>query len=220
MQTCIPTHDLCVAYYFFDFNDPAKQTVEGLLRCLIFQLAVSREKTPQVLEQLYTRHHKDRGSPTQPTVEEWTSLLLTLLGFRECFHVLIDALDECLEEGLLHDTIKSLLHRSQNSTRWLFTGQVSEEMTVSLGEVNVKNIHLETAAVDHDIARYLHATLENEPKLRSFSRKAKTLIISEIETKSRGMSVKITCDISLVEGKEAKSIFNKVSMGPMSAGHA
>lgn len=50
MQTCIPTHDLCVAYYFFDFNDPAKQTVEGLLRCLIFQLAVSSEKTPQVLE--------------------------------------------------------------------------------------------------------------------------------------------------------------------------
>ena len=190
MRTCSPTLDLYVAYYFFDFNDPAKQTVEGLLRCLIFQLAVSTDVVPKELEQLYAVHHKDRGSPTQPTIKEWTSLLLALLRCRQVFHIVIDALDECLEEGLLYDTIKSLLNRSTNSIRWLFTRRASEEVAVNLGVVGIKSICIEATAVDHDIARYLHATLENEPKLRSFSGKAKSLITSEIETKSRGMSVK------------------------------
>lgn len=190
MQTCSPTDDLYIAYYFFDFNDPAKQTVEGLLRCLIFQLAVSTDEVPKVLEHIYAKHHKDRGSPTQPTIEEWIALLEELLGLRQSFHVVIDALDECLEEGLLHDTIKSLLSRSKNSIRWLFTRQVSEEVALNLSEMGINIIRIETAAVDHDIARYLHATLENELKLRSFSQKAKSLISSEIETKSRGMLVK------------------------------
>ena len=60
-------------------------------------------------------------------------------------------------------------------------------MRVNLGEVGVQNIRLEIAAMDQDIAKYLHATLENESKLRSFSGKAKSLITSEIETKSQGI---------------------------------
>jgi hypothetical protein len=187
MQTFSTARDLYIAYYFFDFNDPAKQTVEGLLRCLIFQLAVSTEAVPEELEKLYAQHHKDRGSPTQPTIKEWTSLLLALLSFRQCFHIVIDALDECLEEELLHDTIKSLVNCSENTTRWLFTRQASEEVALDLSVAGIESIRIETSAVDHDIAKYLHATLENEPKLRSFAPKAKRIIRSEIQTKARGM---------------------------------
>ncbi|MCJ1263723.1 hypothetical protein MMC22_003593 [Lobaria immixta] len=217
MQTCSPADDLYVAYYFFDFNDPAKQTVEGLLRCLIFQLAVSTDVVPKALEHVYARHHKDRGSPTQPTIKEWIFLLEELLEFRQGFHIIIDALDECLEEGLLHDTIESLLGSSKNSIRWLFTRRVSEEVALNLNEMGINIIRIETAAVDHDIARYLHATLENEPKLRSFSKKAKSLISSEIETKSRGMFRWAQCQLDalkLLKDRRLKTVGIVLSLLP------
>ena len=68
--------------------------------------------------------------------------------------------------------------------------------------VGANSVRIEPAAVGDDIARYLHATLENEPKLWSFPRKAKSLITSEIETESRKVLVKSLYDICLIQGKD------------------
>src|SRR5947207_809448 len=121
MQTYNTAQTLHIAYFFFDFNDPAKQTVEGLLRSLVFQLAASVEPVPKILQTLYARHHEDRGCPTQPTLKEWTSVFQELLRSRAPFYIVIDALDECREEELLVDTVKSLIVQSRDTTRWLLT---------------------------------------------------------------------------------------------------
>lgn len=189
IQTTSTTKDVQVAFFFFDFNDPAKQTVNGMLRSLVLQLAISVEAIPQALEDLYAQHHEDRRLATQPTIKEWMSILLQLLNGREQFYVVIDALDECVEDDLLADTIASLVFQSGKSIRWLFTRRTSEQTLSSLLSANIENVRIEPSAVDRDIATYLNATLENDPRLQTFTSKAKTMIRSEIQGKARGMFV-------------------------------
>ena len=185
-----PLQNIQVAFFFFDFNDPAKQTVEGMLRCLVFQLAMSVETLPKCLAELYARHHhQDKGFTTQPTVEEWISILTQLLDHNDPFYIVIDALDECQEEETLLDSLEDLITRTARSVRWFFTSQASNTVSSLLKFPDVKCVHIETLAVDKDISTYLEATLENDIKLRSYSAKAKVMIKSEIEDKARGMWV-------------------------------
>lgn len=176
-----------VAYFFFDFNDPAKQTVDGMLRSVIFQLAASVETVPKALMELYARHNQDRGFTTQPTIEEWISTLLALLEDRDPFYIIIDALDECREEESLLDCIQHLVAQSTRSIRWLFTCQISDVVTSILQSANIKSVRIEVPAVNNDIATYLGAIVEKDNRLRSFSSKAKAKIRSEVQIKARGM---------------------------------
>lgn len=193
MHTTPATHDVRIAYFYFDFNDPEKQTVEMMLRSLVFQLAVSAETIPQALRDLYSRHQAGRGIVTQPEMQEWTSVLRELLSMRGEFYVVIDALDECREEDFLIDSIKALVQQSVKSTRWLFTRQISEDVASSLRAADVLDIDIESVAVNRDIATYLQATLENDNKLQTFGAKAKNLIRSEIHGKAGGMLVLTIC---------------------------
>ena len=187
MQTTSIADEGHVAYHFFDFNDPAKQTIEGMLRSLVFQVAVLSETIPKPLEALYSRHHKDRGLATEPIVGEWFSTLLALMEGKDAFYIVIDALDECHDEGQLAETIDSLASRSPVSTRWLVTSQISDKASSFRHYSGFQTLQIESSAVDHDIATFLNAILENDPKLRHFVSSAKKLIRSTIQAKARGM---------------------------------
>ena len=176
-----------IAYFFFDFNDLAKQTVEGMLRSLVFQLAMSLESIPKALEELHERHHQYRAPNARPTVEEWIEILVNLLNEKERFYVVVDALDECQEEIFLVHHLRDIVSRSADSTRWLFTSQVSDQFSLSLSCAGVQIVGMEASIVDDDIARYLDATLEIDPRLRSYSSQAKEKIGYEIRIKAQGM---------------------------------
>jgi hypothetical protein len=45
-----------IIYFFFDFNDVAKQSIEGMIRSLIFQLIAKLDEVPQIVRKLYSTH--------------------------------------------------------------------------------------------------------------------------------------------------------------------
>lgn len=184
MLTTSTTDEMRVAYHFFDFNDPAKQTTEGMLRSLVFQIAMLSETVPEHLEALYSRQHQNPRLATEPTVAEWLSTLLAMMKGKDAFYIVIDALDECSNEWLLAETLVS---QSPVSTRWLLTSQILDEASSFHRYSGFQFLQMESSTVDHDIATFLNAILESDPKLRSFLPRAKTLIRSTIQTKSRGM---------------------------------
>lgn len=185
MFTTSTTDEVRVAYHFFDFNDPAKQTTEGMLRSLIFQIAMLSEIVPELLEALYSRQHQDPRLVTEPTVAEWLSTLLALMKGKNAFYIVIDALDECSNEWLLAETINVLASQSPVSTRWLLTSQILDEASSFRRYSGFQFLQMESSTVDHDIATFLNAILESDPKLRSFLPSAKALIRSTIQAKSR-----------------------------------
>ena len=186
IQNTSTLNSLQVAYFFFDFNDPKKQTVDGMLRSLVFQLTVSAEAVPKALDELYARHNQ-RGNPTQPNLGEWISLLMQLSQERNACSFVIDALDECQENDSLKVCILDMVNRSPQSVKWLFTCQTSNTICIDLQSADVKAICMESSTVDDDIATYLHTTLEEDSKLLPFSSKAKAMIKDKVQSGARGM---------------------------------
>lgn len=184
LQKTSSSDDVRVAYFFFDFNDPAKQTVDGMIRSLVFQLSLSADDAPEPLAELYHRHHREKECPTLPTILEWVSVLLRILETRKSLFIVIDALDECEEDEQLIASIADIVARSPRSIRWLFTCQIPDAI---LRYTSFTVVHIATSAVDSDIITYLHAILRNDPTLRSYSATAKAMIEHAIQSKAQGM---------------------------------
>ncbi|KAH6681171.1 hypothetical protein F5X68DRAFT_243307 [Plectosphaerella plurivora] len=80
----------CILSFFFDFNDVAKQTLEGLLRSLAWQL-YQRQIGVTVLESTFQAHHKGQQQPTASSLEVMVSSMLQEHGK---VSLVLDALDE------------------------------------------------------------------------------------------------------------------------------
>jgi hypothetical protein len=176
-----------ILYFFFDFNDPAKQTVLGMVRSLIFQLAKQNQAAHGVVTEVYSTHRHSRSPATMPTAAEWTVLLTRILGVTTKSYIIIDALDECFDDSLLIDTIQLLVNTSKAEIRWLFTSRSSEDLIMDLRNVAVLPIRITKESVNRDIELYTRYRLGAEVKLQAFSENSKELIESTILSKADGM---------------------------------
>lgn len=88
-----------VLYYFFDFNDPAKQQAYNLLASLVQQLAVRDPHAQSILERLYDLHE----GLQKPTLNQLLSTFGEMVESSNPRHIyiIIDALDECNESEIL-----------------------------------------------------------------------------------------------------------------------
>ena len=87
-------------YFYFDFNDEAKQTLERMVRSLIIQLVYKVEDTWKQLDSLFSSHENGNR---QATRESLCKLFLNMIEHVKEVWIVLDALDECrlLKEGLL-----------------------------------------------------------------------------------------------------------------------
>jgi hypothetical protein len=53
-----------MAYYYFDFRDVKKQTRNGLLSSLLFQLSAESDSCYEILSQLYSKNAEGTRTPT------------------------------------------------------------------------------------------------------------------------------------------------------------
>ena len=106
-----------IVYFFFDFNDIAKQSVEGMVRSLIYQLVAKADGVPKTVQNLYSKHQSAPSVASPPRPEEWQKVLIALLQDTERPFVFIDALDECAESESqdLQETIQTLFKKGRSS---------------------------------------------------------------------------------------------------------
>lgn len=178
-----------VIYFFFDFNDPVKQTVEGMVRSLICQLAIASTEVPESLTKLFKKHRNSRSSESGMTTDDWIQALLSIsqdLG--ECYAI-VDALDECEDSGqrLLVATIKRLCQDTPKQMKWMFTCRPSSVLVREMTGIGVEHIQMSQTTINADIERYLSAKFDNDPDLESFSQTSRSLIVQSITAKAGGM---------------------------------
>lgn len=95
-----------LAYFFFDFNNSAKQSEENLLRSLLVQLASVFENGLEILDALFLTCSKGTSEPSRQTLLKTLYQLISSIG--EVF-IIVDALDERpSREGLLR-SIKQIM---------------------------------------------------------------------------------------------------------------
>src|SRR5690606_4502432 len=97
-----------VLYFYFDFNDTTKQTLDGMLRSLIKQLSTNNQSGGQ--KHLKSLFDTCRNQSIRPTPKMLCDCFAEMLQELEQIWVVLDAMDECITKDELLEWIESL-HR-------------------------------------------------------------------------------------------------------------
>lgn len=185
------------AYFYFDFNDPDKRTVEGMLRCMVNKLCLYYPtRLPTTVEELYKQC--DEGNQ-RPGKEGLIKVLLSLLKSQNRTYLILDALDECIrsERDKLFDVIRQVVEMLSEDVHLLVTSRRERDIKESLdGLIDIK-INLQGGGNDDDIKLHVKKSIANQKRWKS-----RPEIRQEIENvlvgKANGMYACSLCDLSNV----------------------
>ncbi|THW34493.1 hypothetical protein D6D22_08589 [Aureobasidium pullulans] len=177
-----------VVYFFFSFSDASKQTLEHMLRSLIYQLAVEH-KSPQLMSLVESRA---QGSK-RPQVEELITLFKEMVGELRDVVIILDALDEAREQLHLLEWITSASHEH---CRFFLTSRWDSEIEEALDSWLSPNCTttLEEERVDDDIKAYIHHRLRVESSLSRW-KSMYNLISYTLVERSGGLFRRVSCQL-------------------------
>lgn len=153
----------CLAYFYFDFRDPSKQSCQSLLLSLIRQLLDHCTTVPVALQNL---HHKCFGQRSMSIHDLQITFRRMLESFQRTY-IIIDALDECHDDQWQH--IASFL---ANLCEWSSISDIHVLLT-SRPEPNIKQclnrfvpsgsqiVLSSESGISGDIQRYISSMLRH-----------------------------------------------------------
>ena len=156
-----PGHAL--AFFYFDFNDPAKQSVRVLISSLLAQLGYIQPNSMQKIEMLY-----DQYSQQQPTFASLQLTLRAVLAELSNVTIVLDALDECNERENLADFMTKMHQWDLRHIHILFTSRRLPEFEDKLKPISTGSIDIQSALVDNDIRLVISSRLNSDDRLRKW----------------------------------------------------
>jgi len=197
-----------VAYFYFDFNDTAKQRQDKLIRSLVMQLAMENLEGLKKLEQLYSNCQYGQRQPTEDAL---VAILTELIASRDHTYIVLDALDECLSRDELMALIQEMVDWRLESLHLLATSRKEKDIEDTLEPLVTGEVCIQSALVDADIQIYIRGQLQHDPKLKNWSLSAQAEIEQALMKGANGMFVAYP---PLFQGRADN--FMKVSLGCLS----
>jgi hypothetical protein len=163
--------DQLLLYFYFDFTDAGKQTLDNVIRSLISQLYHKREDTQKLLDSLFSSCDNGRR---QPTSESLCKVFLQMMNQAEEIYIMLDALDECHtrkgphSEGLLA-WIQSLLHLEQRNVHLLVTSRPEHDIELALRKLAQSDediVPIQSNLIKDDIRSYVHTRVNTGDGLK------------------------------------------------------
>ena len=118
------------------------QTPENLLASLWRELSHSHDSMAKEVKDLYTKHNRYR---TKPNMSEIVSIVLAEICKHSIVFVVVDALDECPEDGRVRARfIEELQHISTSTTstetkvRLLVTSRLTKPVFLDANEIEIR----------------------------------------------------------------------------------
>ncbi|KAK6496051.1 hypothetical protein TWF481_002076 [Arthrobotrys musiformis] len=191
-------------YFYFDFSDSRKQTLDNMLRALIMQLCSQHQGASQILESLYS---SCRGS--QPSSRSLRLAFLRMVGTVKKVWIVLDALDECTtrdgppSNGLLW-WLCELMKQKGRKIHLLATSRLQFDIQYKIMNFARPEdaIGVQNSLITNDINEYIRMRLgsENSGLKRWQSRPE---VQSEIETclmsQANGMFRLVACQLDVLE---------------------
>lgn len=153
-------------YFYFDFNDIKKQSLNNMVRSLISQLYYRLESTREEVDSLFSSCENECR---QPTTESLCSLFLRSIKQADRVLIVLDALDECKTrkgdqtEGLL-SWIRGFLDSELINVHLLVTSRPEQDIKTAL-EARMRTegiIPLQSELLVSDIHAYIRARLRED----------------------------------------------------------
>lgn len=163
-ENCSKNPDYEFAFFYFDFNDKAKQSIEGFVRSMIVQLSAQRSNVPDEVQTLYDRHGKLKQQPSR------SSLIDTFMSLLRCSrrtYLLLDALDESSEQEDMLNLVAQIIALEQQSSgiNLIITSRREQLIDEVLGDLVSETVPIQSDKVDADIEIHIEQRLSTDPEL-------------------------------------------------------
>jgi hypothetical protein len=161
-----------IAFFFFTFNDDAKQDLSAMLRALILQLSGQLNDNHGILSQLHN-NYRDAMPPNQALM---CCLRRILQAFDNTF-IILDALDESPRDMHRADVLQALVDMrawSESGLHLLVTSReepdIRDVLRDELCALPDEIISLKNEFIDNDIASFISGSLKNDYRLRKWEK--------------------------------------------------
>lgn len=190
---CSNDSNSILGYFYFDFNDPTKQSVQNCLSSLLAQLCNQVEKISEELITIYEECGKGCNAPKVNELVLCLSLFTKAKKVDNIFLVL-DALDECPkfgDDGQRAELLKVLkiIHSFESSNiHLLVTSRQEIDIREALAPLlSVPALSIQGATTASDIQTYIRGQLSLEPKLKCWPEDVKLEIEMALAAGADGM---------------------------------
>jgi hypothetical protein len=183
-----------MAYYYFDFNDIAKQGVRGLLASLLSQFCATSDPSLEILSDLYSDNHDGSQQPDNEMLIRSLERILRLPDApMTC--IIMDAIDECpitsgfptAREEVLY-FLKDLVGLSLPNLRICVTSRPEIDIQTVLLPLTSHHMSLhDQSGQKQDILDYIKNVVHSDLKMRRWRHEDKEMVIDTLSTKADGM---------------------------------
>lgn len=154
-----PRNSHILLYFYFDFTDSRKQSLESAIRSLISQLYYEQPQSKKHLDLLWLLRKDGRQ---QPSTQDLTSTFQKILEDAGDIWIILDALDKCkIRDGQpLPGLLNWLenLHLGQPNVRLLVTSRPEDDIRLKISDFAKKecSIYLGSDLIAEDINNFIH----------------------------------------------------------------
>ena len=185
LERDLPVRGVALAFVYCNHKEILSQTIKYFVGAIVRQLVERKAVIPDYVHTLYNDH---RGKGTNPTLTEYLDLLQLLA--KECseVYIVIDALDECVEEGG-QSIWSKLIRKLQESMVNLHLLCTSRDMDIRDTVLRNSTV-IPIRATETDIRTYAREQLQSKDNLLQFCQQDPTLqekILEAVVSNADGM---------------------------------
>ncbi|KAG9661586.1 purine and uridine phosphorylase, partial [Aureobasidium melanogenum] len=188
-------------YFYFDFTEVRKQTLDNALRSLLWQLTKCGGSSFREVEKLY---ESCKSGQNQTSTQSLIRGLESVLQSAGRVTIVLDALDECTTRPDLLQWLAEMSVKNSSGIQIIATSRREYDIEDAFAKwlTNDVMLSIQQLEVDQDIQAYVHARIRSDPNLQRW--RSKPLVQEQIEEelmkKAQGMFRWAKCQLdSLAE---------------------
>jgi hypothetical protein len=188
------TGSACLAYFYCDFRDEAKQTHRNIIISILWQLAAQSDLCWDLLSQLYSEHDDGKQRPSEGTLSQCLKEML-FLSTKGSVHIIIDALDECPNNSGMPTPREKVLGLVRNlaglhlcNVHICVTSRSEIDIQTALEPLTSLRVSLHNqSGQTKDIVDYISSVVYSDSMFQRWREEDKRLVIKTLSERADGM---------------------------------
>jgi hypothetical protein len=183
-----------MAYFFFHFQDTAKQDARAAISSLLVQFCYQSNPCSEVLGRVFSNH---RSGATQPSDDTLMDCLRDMLALPRNgpTYIILDALDECPKSTGTPSPRESVLELVEWLTKLGYpnlhvcvTSRLEADIKAKLQPLASYCVSLhDQSGQQEDINNYITSFMHTDTKTRMWKQEERELVINRLTERANGM---------------------------------
>ena len=201
--------DAALAYFYFDFSNEATSKPEVMLRSLISQLSAWKGKPPKALARCAKGHFSTtrygcdglavyRDGIAQPPIHDLVKILRGIAEEYDETYIVVDALDECMNQGELLGILDNILAFQADGLRVFLASRRTAAIAAILDSKVAYTVEARSEDVGRDIENFVQEQLGTHPKLRKWPASLRNEIQDSLVSGAGGMFRWVDCQLEIL----------------------